>query len=141
MAHRASTVSAPWQAQLALAWAIVGPPLLVFGATRVGRGQIPLHRRLMSTWVVVELLVFAGFGLLMQPGARRPALLALPIFKIHLAFAVATLAGIAWQLTSRVMPRLRPLHRLTGPYVVLVWCLALVTGIYNFVFLYVMDSP
>ena len=68
-------------------------------------------------------------------------MLALPIFKIHLAFAVATLAGIAWQLTSRVMPRLRPLHRLTGPYVVLVWCLALVTGIYNFVFLYVMDSP
>jgi uncharacterized membrane protein YozB (DUF420 family) len=37
-------------------------------------------------------------------------------------------------------PRLRPLHRHTGPYVVLVWCLALVTGIYNYVFLYVWGT-
>ena len=134
-------MSAPWQAQVALAWAIVGPPLVVYGATRVGRGQIPLHQRLMLTWVGVELLVFAGFGLLMQPSPRRPALMALPIFRIHLAFALTTLAGMAWQLTSRAAPRFRSLHRRTGPYVVLVWCLALLTGIYNFVFLYVMGSP
>lgn len=134
-------MNAPWQAQVALAWAIAGPPLLVYGATRVGRGQIPLHRRLMLTWVAVELLVFVSFGLLMPPSPRRPALLALPIFKIHLAFAVTTFAGMAWQLTSRAVPRLRPVHRYTGPYVVLVWCLALLTGIYNFVFLYVIGSP
>jgi len=141
VAHRAGAVSAPWQAQVALGWAVVGPPLVIYGATRVGRRQIPLHRRLMLSWVAVELLVFASFSLLMEPGPRRPALMALPIFKIHLAFAVSTLAGIAWQLSSRALPRLRPLHRHTGPYVVLVWCLALLTGIYNFVFLYVMGSP
>jgi uncharacterized membrane protein YozB (DUF420 family) len=39
------------------------------------------------------------------------------------------------------VPRLRPLHRLTGPSVVLVWCLALLTGIYNYIFLYVMAPP
>jgi uncharacterized membrane protein YozB (DUF420 family) len=71
-------------------------------------------------------------------GWRRPALLALPFFKIHLTFAVTAFAGMAWQLTSRAVARLRPYHRHTGPYVVLVWCLALLTGIYNYVFLYVM---
>ena len=69
------------------------------------------------------------------------ALVALPFFKIHLAFALTALAGLAWQLTSRAVARLRPLHRHTGPYVVLAWCLALLTGIYNYVFLYVMGSP
>jgi uncharacterized membrane protein YozB (DUF420 family) len=134
-------MSAPPQAVVALAWAVVGPPLLLFAATRVRRGKIPLHVTLMIVSVVIELAVFSGFSFLMDPSPRRPALQALPFFKIHLAFAIGTLAGIAWQLASRTVPTLRPLHRHTGPYVVLVWCLALVTGIYNFVFLYVMGNP
>src|SRR5207247_8609773 len=77
----------------------------------------------------------------MQSSSRRPALAALPIFKIHLAFAIATLAGIAWQLTSRAVPTLRPLHHLTGPYVALVWCVALLTGTFNYVFLSLMRPP
>jgi len=131
----------PPQAIVALVWAIVGPPLLVFAATRVRRGTIPMHVTLMIVSVVIELAVFVGFSFLMVPSPHRPALIALPIFKIHLAFAVATLAGITWQLASRATPRLRPLHRHTGPYVVLVWCLALLTGIYNYVFLYVLRGP
>ena len=130
-------MSAPWQAVLAAAWAVAGPPLLVYAATRVRRGQPRLHGGLMATWVAIELIVVASFSFLMDPSPRRTELEALPIFTVHLAFAFATLAGIGWQLLSRIVPALRPVHRHTGPYVVLVWCLALITGIYNFVFLYV----
>lgn len=131
-------MSAPWQALAAVAWAVVGPPLLVYAATRVRRGKLSLHGRLMATWVAIELGVVAGFSFLMDPNPRRAELEALPLFTIHLAFAFATLGGIGWQLLSRIVPVLRPVHRHTGPYVVLVWCLALVTGIYNYVFLYVL---
>ena len=134
-------MSAPWQAYVAVGWAIVGVPLLVYAATRVRRGQASLHAALMLAAVAVTLFVFVSFGFVAEPSPRRPALMALPIFKIHLAFAVTALAGMAWQLASRAAPRLRALHRHTGPYVVLALCLALLTGIYNFVFLYVMGSP
>jgi len=133
-------MSAPPQAVAGLAWAIVGPPLVVFAATRVRGGRTTLHAGLMIASVVMELAVFTGFMFLMAPGPRRDALTDLPFFKIHLTFAIAALAGIAWQLTSRVVARLHPYHRQTGPYVVLVWCLALLTGIYNYVFLYVMHT-
>ena len=123
---------------VALGWAIVGPPLLIYAATRVRRGQVRRHQALMVACVAVELLTFASFGLIEQPSPRRAALMALPIFRIHLAFAISALAGLGWQVASRALQRLRPAHRHTGPYVVLVWCLALVTGIYNYVFLYVM---
>ena len=132
---------APPQAVAGLVWAMVGPPLIAYAATRVRRGRLRLHAALMIAWVVIELGVFVSFAFLMQPSSRRPALAALPIFKIHLAFAIATLAGIAWQLTSRAVSTLRPLHHLTGPYVALVWCVALLTGIFNYVFLYVMRAP
>ena len=132
---------APPQALAALIWAIVGPPVVVFAATRARRGQIALHVTLMGVSVVIEVAVVVGFSFLMAPSPRRAALTALPFFKIHLAFAIAALAGMAWQVASRAAPRLRPLHRLTGPSVVLVWCLALLTGIYNYVFLYVMAPP
>lgn len=134
-------MSAPAQAVAALAWALVGPPLLVVAATRVRRHQIPLHVTLMIVSVVIELTVFASFSFIATPSPRRAALMALPFFKIHLTFAIATLAGIGWQLTSRAVPRLRALHRHSGPYVVLVWCLALLTGVYNYVFLYVLRGP
>jgi len=130
----------PPQAVAGLVWALAGPPLLVFAATRVRGGRTSLHAGLMITSVVIELAVFAAFMFLMPPGTRRPALVALPFFKIHLAFAIAAFAGMAWQLTSRAVVRLRPYHRQGGPYVVLVWCLALLTGIYNYVFLYVMHT-
>ncbi len=133
--------AAPWQAWFALCWAVIAPPLLVYAALRVGRGKIPLHAALMIAAAVVTVGVVISFGLVAEPSSRRPALRGLPLFKIHLAFAFTALAGIAWQLTSRAVPRLRALHRHTGPYIVLVWCLALVTGIYNFVFLYVMGGP
>jgi len=131
----------PWQAWLALAWALIGPPLLVYAALRVGRARIPLHAALMIGAAVVTVGVLISFAFIAGPSPRRPALRTLPLFRIHLAFAFTALAGIAWQLTSRAVRRLRPLHRHTGPYIVLVWCLALVTGIYNFVFLYVMGGP
>jgi len=95
----------------------------------------------MTGAAVVTVGVLVSFAFISEPSPRRPALRALPLFRIHLAFACTALAGIAWQLTSRAVPRLRTLHRHTGPYIVLVWCLALVTGIYNFVFLYVMGDP
>ena len=131
-------MNAPFQAIGALAWAIVGPPVLVFAATRPRRGKLTLHAALMLASVSVELGIVLGFGLLEHPSPRRAALAALPIFKVHLAFAYSTLAGAAWQVSSRLVPRLRSLHRMTGPYVVLVWCLALLTGIYNYAFLYVI---
>jgi uncharacterized membrane protein YozB (DUF420 family) len=134
-------VTIPWQAWFALCWAVIGPPLLVYAAMRVGRGKIPLHAALMIGAALVTVAVLVSFEFVVQPSARRPALTALPLFKIHLAFATTALTGIVWQLTSRAVPRLRALHRHTGPYIVLVWCLALVTGIYNFVFLYVMGGP
>jgi uncharacterized membrane protein YozB (DUF420 family) len=110
----------------------------VFAATRVRGGQRRLHAGLMVAGVAIELAVFSGFTFLMAPGPRRSALAALPFFKVHVTFAVAAFAGMAWQLASRAVPRWRRLHRQTGPYVVLVWCLALLTGIYNYLFLYVM---
>lgn len=133
-------MSAPPQAVAGLVWASVGPPLLVFAATRVRGGSRSLHAVLMIACVTIEILVFVAFMFLMAPGARRPALVDLPFFKIHLAFAIAAFAGIAWQLLSRAVARLRPYHRQSGPYVVLVWCLALLTGIYNYIFLYVMRA-
>jgi hypothetical protein len=134
-------VRAPPAAIAALVWAVVGPPLVVFAATRARRGALAVHVTLMSVSVVIEVGVVIGFSFLMAPTPRQAALTALPIFKIHLAFAIAALAGMGWQIASRAVPRLRPLHRLTGPSVVLVWCLALLTGIYNYVFLYVMAPP
>ena len=131
----------PWQAWFALCWALIGPPLLVYAALRVGRGKIPLHAGLMLGAAIVTVGVLIAFEFVAAPSPRRQALVALPLFKIHLAFALTALAGIVWQFTSRAMPRLRALHRHSGPYIVLVWCLALVTGIYNFVFLYVMGGP
>lgn len=130
-------MSAPWQAIAAVAWAIAGPPLIIYGATRIRSGQALRHAGLMTTWVILEILVMLAFGSLITPAPRRMELAALPFFKIHLAFAIGTLLGIAWQLGSRAIVRWRAWHRPTGPYVVLVWCLALLTGIYNFVFLYV----
>jgi uncharacterized membrane protein YozB (DUF420 family) len=140
LASGPAATPAPPQAVAALVWALAGPPLLVFAATRVRRGQTSLHAGLMIASVAIELAVFTAFMFLMTPGGRRPTLLALPFFKIHLTFAVAAFAGMAWQLTSRAVARLRPYHRHAGPYVVLVWCLALLTGIYNYVFLYVMHA-
>ena len=133
-------MSVPWQARAALIWAIVGPLLLVYAATRVRHGRTRLHAGLMLAAVTVTVTLLVAFAFVRAPSPRRPALMALPIFKIHLAFAFSALAGMAWQLTSRAVPRLRSLHRHTGPYIVLVWCLALVTGIYNFIFLYVMGD-
>lgn len=130
----------PWQAWVALCWALIGPPLLVYAALQVGRGKIPLHAGLMIAAAVVTVGVLVSFEFVAAPSPRRQALVALPLFKIHLAFALTALAGIVWQLTSRAVPRLRTLHRHSGPYIVLLWCLALVTGIYNFVFLYVMGG-
>lgn len=134
-------MSAPFPAVAALAWAVVGPPLVIFAATRPRRGRILQHVTLMTVSVVIEVAAVIGFSWLMTPSPRRPALVALPFFKIHLTFAIAALAGIAWQLVSRAVPRWRSLHRATGPYVALVWCLALVTGVYNYVFLYLMGLP
>jgi uncharacterized membrane protein YozB (DUF420 family) len=134
-------MSAPAPAVAALTWAIAGPPLLIYSATRIRRGKVALHVTLMCVSAVIEIAVVVGFSFLMAPSPRRAALVALPFFKIHLAFAITALAGLAWQLTSRAAARLRPLHRHTGPYVVLAWCLALLTGIYNYVFLYVMSIP
>ena len=131
-------IGAPWQAWFALSWAVIGPALLVYAGLRPGRGKIALHAALMIGAALITVGVLVSFGFVAEPSPRRPALLSLPLFKIHLAFAFTALAGIAWQLTSRAVPRLRALHRQTGPYIVLVWCLALVSGIYNFVFLYVM---
>ena len=45
-------MSAPPQAVAGLAWAIVGPPLLVFAALRVRRGRTVLHAGLMIAAVV-----------------------------------------------------------------------------------------
>lgn len=133
-------MSAPWQAHAALIWAIVGPVLVIYAATRVREGRHRLHAGLMLAGVVVTVALLVSFGFVRTPSPRRPALLALPLFKIHLAFAFSALLGMAWQMTSRAVPRLRALHRHTGPYVAFLWCLALVTGIYNFVFLYVMGD-
>lgn len=129
----------PWQAYVALGWAIVGVPFLVYAATRVGRGRNGLHAALMIAAVIVTVAVVLSFGFVEHPSPRRPQLLALPLFKVHLTFAVTALVGMTWQLTSRAAPRLRALHRHTGPYVVLAWCLTMITGIYNFIFLYLMS--
>ncbi len=78
-------MSAPPQAQVALAWAIAGPPLVVFAATRVRAGRRALHAALMLASVGIELAVFVSFKFVMAPGDRRPILTALPFFKVHLA--------------------------------------------------------
>jgi uncharacterized membrane protein YozB (DUF420 family) len=128
----------PWQAVTAVVWAVVAPPVLIYAATLVRRGKVRLHMTLMAMSVIVEVAVVLAFSFLLEPNPRRAQLESLPIFRIHLAFAITALVGIGWQLASRTVPVLRPLHRHSGPYVVFVWCLALVTGIYNYVFLYVM---
>ena len=130
----------PVPAIAGLVWAIVAPPLLLYAATRVRAGRRRLHGWLMTASVVIEIAVFTGFTFIMTPGPRRSALAALPFFKVHVAFAVAAFAGMGWQLASRAVPGWRRLHKQTGLYVVLVWCLALLTGIYNYVFLYVMHA-
>jgi hypothetical protein len=134
-------VSAPWQAVTALAWAIVAPPLLLYAATRIRAAQLRLHQGLMIAAVIVEVSVVISFAFIDPTRPGRAELGALPIFKIHLVFAITALAGIAWQLLSRAIPSWRVWHRQSGPYVILVWCLALLTGIYNFVFLYVLSRP
>lgn len=131
----------PWQAYAGIVWAIVGIPLVVYAATRVRRGAVPLHAALMIGGTIVTVALVVAFGFNAHPSPRRPALMALPLFKVHLALSFATLGGLAWQLTSRGVARVRPLHRRSGPYVVLFWCLTLLTGVYNFIFLYVMGRP
>jgi hypothetical protein len=131
-------VNAPWQALAALAWAVIGVPYLIYAATRPGRNKLMLHAGLMTLAVLIEIAIMVAFGSVMTPSPRRMALLKQPLFTVHLAFAIGSLVGMAWQLISRTAPRLRLVHQKTGPYVVLVWALALLTGIYNYVFLYVL---
>ena len=111
-------MSAPPQAVAALVWAIAGPPLLVYAATRVRAGRLSLHAGLMLASVGIELAVFTAFMFFMTPGPRRDLLTDLPFYKIHLTFAIAAFAGMAWQITSRAVVRLaalspadRPVHR------------------------------
>ena len=85
------TSLAPFPAIAGLVWAIVAPPLLLYGVTRVRAGQRGLHVCLMTTSVVIEIAVFTGFTFIMAPGPRRAMLAALPFFKVHVAFAVAAL--------------------------------------------------
>jgi uncharacterized membrane protein YozB (DUF420 family) len=130
------TLSIPLQAIFAFAWAIVGPPLIVFAATRARRRKLSLHASLMIVAVIVEIAVFASFSTLDEPSARRPELRAHWIFFVHVAFVIAAAVGVAWQILSRTIERLRPLHRRTGPWVAGAWCGALLTGAYTFWFLY-----
>jgi uncharacterized membrane protein YozB (DUF420 family) len=137
-----STPSTPsWLAVAALAWSIVGVPYLAYAATRPASGRLRLHAALMIAAVVLEVGGLFVFDLVVPPSPRRAALVDLPFFKIHLAFAIASLLGMAWQLGTRTRPAARRMHRATGPYVVLIWSLALLTGIYNYVFLYVLRRP
>jgi uncharacterized membrane protein YozB (DUF420 family) len=129
-------MTAPWQALVAVSWALVGPPLLVYAATRVRRGAIARHAGLMLGAAAIEIGILVGFGALENPSPRRELLVAQPLFRIHLALAIGALVGMVWQVGSRLAPPLRRWHRRSGPVVVAVWCLALLTGIYNFVFLY-----
>ncbi len=97
---------APPAAIAALGGAVVGPPPVVFAATRGRRGGIAVHVTLMNVSVIIEVGRVVGFSFLMAPSpcmAPSPRRAALP-------------------------------HRLTGPSGVLVWCLALLTGISNYVF-------
>ncbi len=132
-------MSAPPQAVFAVVWALVGPVVIFYALTRARRGKTRLHARLMVVCIVFELAALFSFSLLEERSPKLPELQALWIFKVHLALAVATLVGIAWQVFSRFVFRLRSLHRRTGPWVAWVWCAALWTGIYNFVFLYLLD--
>lgn len=129
-------MSAPWQAWFAVAWAVIGPPLLIYAALQVRRGAVSRHMGIMLAALVIELAVLAAFGVIAEPSPRREALAVQPLFRIHLALAFGALAGMAWQVTSRLVPALRQAHGRTGPIVVALWCLALITGIYNFIFLY-----
>jgi len=65
-------MNAPSQAVAGLVWALVGPPVVVFAATRA-RGHPALHASLMIACVVIELAVFTAFMFLMTPGPRRSA--------------------------------------------------------------------
>ena len=130
-------MNTPWQAWTALTWAIIAAPLLLYGASRVRAGSVPAHAAFMGLGAAIEVAVFISFGFVEDPSPRREALMATMVFKVHVALALGTLAGIGFQLGSRVMPPLRRLHPRAGPAVLAVWTLALWTGIYNFVFLYV----
>src|SRR5438034_11582582 len=50
-------MTAPPQAVAGLVWAIVGPPVVLFAATRVRRGRLRLHAALMLASVAIELEV------------------------------------------------------------------------------------
>ena len=75
-------MSAPPQAVAGLAWAIVGPPLLVFAALRVRRGRTSLHAGLMIARGD-ELAVFTA-SVHDDTGSAPPGFAGVAFFKIHL---------------------------------------------------------
>jgi hypothetical protein len=106
-------VRAPLAAIPALVWAVVGAPLVVCVATRPRRGGIAVHVTLMSVSVVIEVGVGVGFSFRM--GTKSPS------------------RGPHGAARFQDPPRLR--HRgarRNGEAS---------TGIYNYVFLYVMTLP
>src|SRR5256885_9120426 len=98
-------MSAPPPAVAALAWAVAGPPILIYGATRIRRGKIGLHVTLMSVSAIIEIAVVAGvfFFFVSPPPPAAPR--APPFFLFHLSFPVPAPAGGAGGVPS---PRAAP---------------------------------
>jgi hypothetical protein len=88
-------------------------------------------------WAVVG----PPLGVFSPPWARRGGI-AVPVtlMSVSVVIEVAGVAGFLFLVAPNLLG-VRPLPRLTGRSEVLVRCLALLTGIYHYVFLYVMAPP
>ena len=126
---------------LAVAWGVAGPVVLWAAVRSARRGDTDAHGALMAAAAAIQLAIIVLFVAVPDPSPRLPRLRQTAFFRfVHLPVVYAAVVGIAWQLTSRAVSRLRRVHRHSGPWVIAAWLASFLTGLVNFWYLYVRDQ-
>jgi len=122
---------------LAVTWGFAGPVVLWSAVRSARRGDTDAHGALMAVAVAIQLAIIVLFVALPDPSPRLPDLRRTVFFRIvHLPVVYIAVAGIAWQLISRAIRRLRRIHHRSGPWVIAAWLGSFLTGLVNFWYLY-----
>lgn len=134
-------LSLPVPMLLAVAWGLAGPAVLWAAIRAARRGDTDAHGALMAVAVAIQVAIIVLFVAWPDPSPRLSRLRQTAFFRfVHLPVVYITVAGIAWQLTSRAVARLRRAHQRTGPWVIGAWLASFLTGLVNFWYLYLAEQ-
>ena len=127
----------PYVFFVATAATFIVPPVLIWSVLAVRRGRTTAHAIAMTICGIGTLAVVAWFLAAADQIEGLDRLMDTFFYKwIHRPIAYGAVLGIVWQFVSRAIPRLRPVHRKTGPWVIGLWFASFFTGLWNFWYLY-----